>query len=176
MRIGLSGTNWTGKSTTIERFTAQYPGEHTPKVVSLTDLVEECPFPMNREQGLDGSKWMVDRMSEMLAEAPRQLQIFDRTPLDVMAFTAYAAYKEKRSAGDLLSRLQQMSSQFHHIFYLRPDPSWPVGVDPKVEDWSFALLIDHFMFRAFSEKFFNASAVPWAIPERLQLMNERVSE
>jgi hypothetical protein len=88
LRIGLSGTNWTRKTTTIQQV-ARALDPVPVDIVSLSSFVQQCPFPMGPVQTLDGSKWMVDQVAQILARPipAGTVQIFDRTPLDILAFT-----------------------------------------------------------------------------------------
>jgi hypothetical protein len=68
-RIGLSGTNWTRKTTTIQHVVKALDPRPV-QVVSLSSFVKQCPFPMGSEQALDGSIWMVDRVAKVLEQPP----------------------------------------------------------------------------------------------------------
>src|SRR5262245_17114174 len=107
-RFGLSGTNWTRKTSTLSALvTTMRP---TPvSVISLSELVARCPYPMKQHQTLEASRWMVQQVNERLeGQEPARFQAFDRTPLDIMAFTMYAAERERKADSDpVLSSIEQ---------------------------------------------------------------------
>ena len=90
-RYGFSGTNWTRKTTMIQSLRGQL-GSVGTEVVSLSQLVAKCPYPMRRDQTLQASVWMVRQVENIISSGTRaEHHIFDRTPLDIMAFTRHAA-------------------------------------------------------------------------------------
>ena len=88
-RIGFSGTNWTGKTETIQRIVREH-SELVINTISLSSLVNECPFPMIEEQTVEASKWMIEQVGAICSNNNGAIEIFDRTPLDILAFTLYA--------------------------------------------------------------------------------------
>ena len=66
LRIGLSGTNWAGKTETIRRFLKVH-SKLNIEIISLSSLVNQCPFSMMETQTLEGSQWMVN---ELIPAAP----------------------------------------------------------------------------------------------------------
>lgn len=154
LRIGLSGTNWTRKTTTIQQVAAAL--SPTPvEIVSLSSLVQQCPFPMGPAQTLDGSKWMVDQVTSILARPVPvgTIQVFDRTPLDILAFTLYAAERTAglpascaaESAAGVSDTILSLAVHFMLIFVCRPGGEWPAPETPPSDMLAFAKKMDSFM-------------------------------
>ena len=172
-RIGLSGTNWTGKTATITRLAETLHGDSI-EVISLSSIVARCPYPMGKDQTLDGSSWMVEQVSDIVHKhSSKSLQLFDRTPLDILGFTCYVGYRSGTDEyKDISSKARDLLDRFDRVFLVRPRDQWLSNVSPSVEEAGFALLIDFFMES--EAKNWNVSLVelPWGIEKRLQLIND----
>lgn len=175
LRIGFSGTNWTGKGESICRFTRQYPNKNI-EIVSLSKLVKQCPFPMGHEQTLEGSEWMVEQVTNRLENPKREIEIFDRTPLDILAFTLYAICKTNKNEVNLPCVIRGLLEYFDTIFYLQPSNEWPVNVCKTESEVWFALLIDFFMREAIKRWGIKVVPLPWDQSERQKLLAEFFSE
>ena len=131
LRFGLSGTNWTRKTTTIGILHSQLLPASVDSV-SLSKLVSRSPHPMKAEQTVQASEWMVEQVRTVV-DAPRgfDFQIFDRTPLDIMAFTRYAISRAGELDGTTIcERVADLSRKFDAIFFCRPNDEWPAPVQP----------------------------------------------
>jgi hypothetical protein len=179
IRIGLSGTNWTRKTTTIQQL-ARRLAPVPVDIVSLSPLVEQCPFPMGPAQTLDGSKWMVERVGQIL-ERPVPLgtvQIFDRTPLDILAFTLHANERAGHAFSattSLLDAILSLSANFMLIFLCWPADEWPAPEAPSVGDVEFALSIDRLLRSAAQMSRSAIAELPWPIEARVHQMVQVVS-
>ncbi len=100
IRAGISGTNWTGKSVTIQDFPALHP-TLTIETIMLADIARGCPYAMVEGQTPDASRWMLEEVTAVL-ERPSDvdIQLFDRTPVDILAFTQYAFDRETTPADE----------------------------------------------------------------------------
>lgn len=175
LRIGFSGTNWTGKSESIYRFIQQYANKNI-EMVSLSKLVEQCPFPMVHEQTLEGSKWMVEQVTNILENPKREIQIFDRTPLDILAFTLYAVHRTNKKDVNLFREILGLFEYFDTIFYVQPSNEWAVNICNTESKVRFALLIDFFMREAIKQLGIKVVPLPWDLSVRQKLLAEFFSE
>lgn len=171
IRIGLSGTNWTRKTTTIARLLESHEPRQA-EVIALSPLVAACPFPMGPDQTLDGSEWMVTHLTEMLDRHPPQsIQIFDRTPLDVFAFTLHAADREQSPTSHralaLYEQVRALGARFDRIFICRPGGEWPSPVTPTDSARLFALRIDQYLTKAAAHWTSPLTELPWESTGRL---------
>jgi len=169
LRIGFSGTNWTGKSESIYWFTNDYPYDNV-EVVSLSKLVGQCPFPMGPKQTLDGSKWMVEQAVDILENPKSEIQIFDRTPLDILAFTLYASHRTKKRDMDLICEILALFKHFDRIFYVQPSSEWPVDVSKTKDEIKFAQVIDFFMRKAIKHLDIEVVPLPWDLSMRQEIL------
>lgn len=175
LRIGFSGTNWTGKSESLYRFINEYP-YYDVEIVSLSKLVDLCPYPMIQKQTLDGSKWMVDQVVNILENPKEEIQIFDRTPLDILAFTLYASYQTKEQDLNLITEILGLFKYFNTLFYVQPSSEWPVDIHKSKSKVRFAQLIDLFMREAIKHLNIKVVALPWDLSIRQLILEDLFSE
>ncbi|MCH9021280.1 MAG: hypothetical protein IID32_00765 [Planctomycetes bacterium] len=173
MRTGVSGTNWTGKTETIRAFINSNP-EVAIETVSLSSLVSECPFPMIENQTLEGSRWMIEKVSGLCKKDSGELQIFDRTPLDIFAFTLHALDRTDEKDFNILNDIVKLTDHFDIIFYLPYSNEWPVNVIPSVEKIQFAKKIDSYIKRAIEKISNNIIVLPWDLSKRQELLSEHL--
>jgi hypothetical protein len=177
IRIGLSGTNWTRKSTTITRLVERL-GPRAVEVVTLGKFVARCPYPMGSSQTLDGSQWMVDQVTATLTKDPADsaIQVFDRTPLDILAFSMYVVDERlgllpnSSAIASLFASIESLGRHFHHIFVCRPASDWPAPIQPSQSDLAFAWKIDSYIGRARERFAGNVQDVPWDTERRLTVL------
>jgi hypothetical protein len=172
-RFGLSGTNWTRKTTTIRRLEiALHP--RPIEIVSLSAFIARCPYPVRQDQTLRTSRWMVEQVSNVLAHqiASDAVQIFDRTPVDVCAFTLYASERPEavgrtQEVTELINEIRAQYARFDRIFICRPGDEWPNPVLPSEKDLVFAKLIDEYLDRATALGNERVIELPWESDARL---------
>lgn len=173
-RIGLSGTNWTGKTETIRRFIREYP-ELNIEVVSLSALVEKCPFPMEENQTLEGSQWMIAQVAALCKKDTEEIQFFDRTPIDILAFTLYVEDRTGEENESILESILELVRCFNIIFYLPISNEWPADAPQKHNKIDFARQIDSYIRKAIDQFELNVISLPWGLVERQRLLSEYLS-
>ncbi len=170
-RIGLSGTNWTGKSKTISTFIKKHP-KLSIETISLSTLVAQCPFPMIKDQILEGSQWMVEQVRIILDNSNGEIQLFDRTPLDILAFTLYAESQTNQKDFNVIDDILDLFKYFDAIFYLQPSDKWPINVHTTQDEIRFALQLDDYMCKAINQFAIEVVTLPWELAERQHLLSE----
>src|SRR5438128_488328 len=108
IKFGLSGTNWTGKTTTLKRLLGDAPPASV-QILSLSPIVGACPDPIGREQTLEASQWVINTLKQREAAiSPQVTKVwYDRTPLDILAYTLYAFdIRPSEASRALLEKLQ----------------------------------------------------------------------
>ena len=173
-RAGLSGTNWTGKTETIKRFVKEH-SELTIKTVSLSSLVDRCPFPMRKDQTVEASRWMVDQVRSICEQDGAEIQLFDRTPVDILAFTLYAEDRKGRSNTTVLKDALRLVKHFDIIFYLPVSNEWPVNWSPSKNGIQFARQMDTYIKKAIDQFSLDVVSLPWDLAERQLLLSENMS-
>lgn len=177
IRAALSGTNWTGKSTTIEIFTRRNPSLHI-STFELSELVARCPYPMIQNQTTDGSEWMARELQKILAQPiPTEIQFFGRSPIDILAFTYYAIEKDQTNADEkLIERIIRLVDEFDILFFMSPNIDWPVNVKPypKPEKIAFALLLNYYMLKVIKKHAINVIELPWNLDKRQQVLQKHL--
>ena len=173
-RAGLSGTNWTGKTETIRRFVKEHP-ELPIKTVSLASLVARCPFPMKEEQTLEGSRWMIEQVRAICQQDGAEIQLFDRTPVDILAFTLYAESRTGNGSTTVLEDALELVKNFDIIFYLPVSNEWPVNRSPSQNGIQFARQMDSYIRKAIEQFSLDVVSLPWDRAERQHLLSKHLS-
>jgi predicted ATPase len=96
MRIGISGTHGTGKTTLAEALCAHLPGHVTADEPYY--LLEEEGYEFEFPPSLDDYRAMLTRSVQTLS-SPSLLRavVFDRTPMDYLAYLAATAADAERA-------------------------------------------------------------------------------
>ena len=170
-RIGFSGTNWTGKSTVISRLRESLTSTDC-EVVSLGELCARSPYPMFKDQTLDGSRWMIEQVHDILRRQPSvDLQIFDRTPIDILAFSSYVGYRDRSAdALDVCKQAEDLIHEFDALFVMYTSVDWPQGEWHTPDEIGFALVIEHFMAKEVAERRLSCEILPWNINDRINVI------
>jgi len=174
-RVGLSGTNWTGKTETIRRFAKSYP-ELSVKTFSLSSLVAQSPFPMMEEQTLEGSRWMIEQVRAICQEDGAEIQLFDRTPVDILAFTLYAENRTGIDSTCAIENILEIVRCFDIIFYLPVSNEWPLNSPSNQHSIEFARKMDSYIQMAINRFNLDIVSLPWSFDERQWLLCKYLSE
>lgn len=170
MRIGISGTNGTGKSTTIVKLIGSMPGVAVD-MVRLNEIVASCPYPTGQEQTVEASVWVTNQIKSILDKPTSILQVFDRTPLDVMAFTQYINYRDQSDKSEKL--IQEIESQLNRldiVYFVRPSSKWLDRNCVAPIEASFSLLIDHFTTISVSDVGREIIELPEDVERRIEII------
>jgi hypothetical protein len=173
LRIGLSGTNWTGKTETIKRFLRMHR-DILIETMALSPLVTRCPFPMGENQTLEASLWMIEQVKTLLGDSDAEVQVFDRTPLDVLAFTLYVQDHTHSKNREILDNARQLIVQFDAVFYAELSHEWPISVHVTPDRIRFARLMDSYLRKAIEEFQVDVVPLPWKLDERDRLLSQYV--
>lgn len=174
-RLAVSGTNWTRKTSTIMRLKK---ADKSLLVVSLSPMVADAPHPMIQDQTLAGSKWITKEVSTRLQASSDKdgIEIFDRSPLDMLAFTMYAERNGGKRDIKLLSKIMMLSATFDVIYLLRPQEEWPHPVKPTRDKRNFALLMDFFLIEASAMLGDRVQELPWDEEVRYTAISQRIRQ
>lgn len=176
IRAGVSGTNWTGKSVTLRTFVERHPDLRIDTVV-LSDLLRRCPYLVVAEQTPDTSRWILEQVGAILnAPVDVEIQLFDRSPIDILAFTQYAFDRDKCAVDrSLMAAIHDLIGEFDSIFYAPISEQWPTGVSPEPQAVAFALLMDRYMHRAINEYKIDVVDLPWRLSDRQAVLSRHLS-
>jgi predicted ATPase len=107
MRVGVSGTHGTGKSTLVEELRARLAG-HVPAGEPYI-LLEEEGYEFEFPPAADDFRALVRRSTQMLSSAGPRV-IFDRTPLDYLAYLIAmdADFEDEASQATLRSAMSSL--------------------------------------------------------------------
>ncbi len=131
MRIAVTGTHRTGKSTLVAALAAALPGYDA--VDEPYVLLEEEGHAFEDEPGFDDFEAMLTRsVGVVSASGPDGL--FDRCPLDLLAYLAVDAEAERLDARAWLPRLQEAMAMIDLVVLVpieRPDRIDAGGADDR---------------------------------------------
>ena len=195
-KIGIIGTQCIGKSTLIEDMILQWPQLSKPER-TYRDLVKEKKLPVNK----DGTKESQGLILDFLVEEARKnygrkKMVFDRTPLDNLAYSFWLFEKGKSDIDqDFLDKsiikARNAISEYSVLFYLPLVEKNDVYISPKEQrdvDPLYRAEIDVFFdsfYRAWEARntqLFNNEDTPPIIPifgnpiERIQMIALYINE
>ncbi|HEX5886253.1 MAG TPA: AAA family ATPase [Pyrinomonadaceae bacterium] len=130
MRIAVSGTHCTGKSTMIDEFLRAHPEfthEPEPYTVMVEDLGEEFAEEPSVEDFYRQLEFNIDRLQQ---HAPGERVIYERCPLD---FLAYIDALDPKRTNTLLDRVSDAMQNLDLIVYLPLDDTAPDSEYPKLQ-------------------------------------------
>jgi len=175
IRAALSGTNWTGKSTTIKTFCTRHLEIDISKF-ELSTLVKQCPYPVIQEQSMDSTEWIVGRLGNLLAQPiEAKIQLFDRSPIDVLAFNSYILARDQIAPNKKLTEnIMLLVQQFDVLFLTQPGIVWPVDVNPTPDPnkVTFAKLIDRYILEVIEAHSIPIIELPWNLNERQNILDK----
>lgn len=149
MKIGITGTYSTGKSTLIQSLTQvmdEYGSDYG--ITTVSGIASRCPFPLNKDQTLEGTLWILNEVvnMELVFQDAYEVTIADRTVIDVWAMGRWA-WQNRRGTPILEKLITQITATwaptYDIIFRTKIDtlrePNWPKIPDRDLE---FRTLVD----------------------------------
>lgn len=93
-KIGIIGTQCVGKSTLIEDMMLQWPQLNRPEK-TYRDLIKEKKLPINKKGTKESQETILNFLvDEAMANYGKKKMIFDRTPLDNLAYSLWLFDKQ----------------------------------------------------------------------------------
>lgn len=122
--ISISGTQCMGKSTLVEDFKDKWKNYQRP-IKTYRDILKEKNLPNNKETTPETQMAILDSMieSQKPYDRKRDYVIFDRSPLDALAYTLWAYEKKKDGFDDeymenYISKVRQAMRDFDIMFFI----------------------------------------------------------
>jgi predicted ATPase len=147
MRIAVSGTHCTGKSTLIEEFLRAHPDfthEPEPYTVLVEDFGEEFAAEPSVEDFYRQLEFNIDRLRQ---HSPGEQVIYERCPLD---FLAYIHALDPQSTATLLDSVSEAMQNLDVIVYLPLDDTAPDSEHPRLRN-----AVDHRLSAIFRDNEFD---------------------
>lgn len=138
MRIAVSGTACTGKSTLVNNILAVWPNYKTPSK-TYRDLIKEKNLPHSTNTSIDTQWDILNFMLDQLQAVDKNANIvFDRCPLDNLAYTLWAHDKgiegfTKEYVDKAIKLTKESMRHLDIILILRYDPVIKI-VDDELRD------------------------------------------
>ncbi len=134
MRIAVSGTACSGKSTLVKNILAVWSNYKTPSK-TYRDLIKEKNLPHSSATSIDTQWDILNFMIDQLQETNKNSNIiFDRCPLDNLAYTLWAHDHEvegftKEYVDKAIRLTRESMRHLDIIFLLKYDPSIKIEED-----------------------------------------------
>lgn len=122
-KIGIIGTQCIGKSTLIEDMMLQWPQLSRPEK-TYRDLIKEKNLPINKNGTKESQGLILDFLVEEANKSyGKKKMVFDRTPLDNLAYTFWLFDKkasdiDEQFIDDCVIKVRNAISQYSILFYL----------------------------------------------------------
>ena len=189
-KIGIIGTQCIGKSTLVEDMMLQWPQLSRPEK-TYRNLIKEKNLPINKNGTKESQGLILDFLvAEATKNYGRKKMVFDRTPLDNLAYSFWLFDKgasdiDEQFLDDSVVKVRNAISHYSILFYLPLIEKNNVPLSEKeqrdidpVYRAEIDVLFDTF-YRAWEAKntrFFNNNDTPAIIPifgnplERIEMM------
>lgn len=189
-KIGIIGTQCIGKSTLIEDMMLQWPQLSTPER-TYRNLIKEKNLPINKNGTKESQGLILDFLvEEANKNYGKKKMVFDRTPLDNLAYTFWLYDKgisdiDEQFIDDSVIKVRNAIAQYSILFYLPLIEKNNVPLAPKdqreidpVYRAEIDVLFDSFYraWEARNTRLFNNNDTPPIIPifgdplERIKMM------
>lgn len=189
-KIGIIGTQCIGKSTLVEDMMLQWPQLSTPEK-TYRDLIKEKNLPINKNGTKESQGLILDFLvEEANKNYGKKKMVFDRTPLDNLAYTFWLYDKgssdiDEQFIDDSVVKVRNAITQYSILFYLPLIEKNNVPLTPKdqreidpVYRAEIDVLFDSFYraWEARNTRLFNNNDTPPIIPifgdplERIKMM------
>jgi len=130
---------------------------------------------MRERQTLEGSRWMIEQVRDICKEAGTEIQLFDRTPVDILAFTLYVENRTGNGNTTVLEDALELVKCFEILFYLPVSDKWPVNASANQRRIQFARQMDSYIRKAIEQFSLDVVSLPWDRAERQRLLSEHLS-
>jgi len=118
MRIGITGTQSTGKTTLVNLLSKLDEFKNYECVTERSKYLRDLGIPLNTDSTLKGQTlFLAERCSELL----RENVITDRTVIDVIAFTLNAKSIPEEEKQQFKNYALNFISEYDYIFYISPE-------------------------------------------------------
>ena len=127
MKIAISGTHSTGKSTAL-RAVGSHLERSGYKVLMVSDLAIKCPLPILRNHTAASSLWIASSgvSQEIECEADADIVLVDRPIIDAWGYLMAATIKPSHDSRALLTLealIQRWMPSYDFVFSTQLDPS-----------------------------------------------------
>lgn len=153
MRIAVTGSQCTGKSTFINDFLNRWPMYKRPEK-TYRDIIKEKNLNLNRTGDRDSQQIILEALCEQAeSNKDEEFCIHDRCVIDNLAYTCWLAAKGQGgvTGNDVTATIIQARQALKHydvIFFLPISNTSPIPVEPKDNrdiDIEYRLEIDQFL-------------------------------
>ncbi len=188
MKIAISGSGNTGKSTLIKSFLQKWPMYKTP-AKTYRDIIVENDLKHSSTTTAETQLLILDWMTQTLEiNKNEKYVVYDRCPLDNLAYTLHATERDLVSEdvlGITVDVVRRSLKNLDIIFWIKYDPSIKVVADGlrdtnleyiKEIDDIFAGLYEQYTDHLENTPFFIAEDCPAIIPiENMPTLSDRLA-
>lgn len=121
MKISITGTHGTGK-TTLSYNLAAYYKSLGKSVKIIQEVTRSCPFPINQKMTIEAAKWIyLEHAKKELEAMKNQIIIGDRSIFDSFAYAEYFGFNEDKTLLNLRKIALEELDQYDKLIFVRPD-------------------------------------------------------
>ena len=180
-KILVTGAFSTGKTTLLAETTRALTTQRF-KVHLVNDVARNCPYPLNRQQTLPVSIWLLAEQvrceAAPLIEGNYDVLLCDRGVPDIVSHTL--ALSEKTTNARLNSIFMDFariwSRTYDWVLWSKRDPSLPIGEDGlRVNDSHYQELMERSLLNALDLLNLNFDTLPPGQQERCTLLTSRLT-
>lgn len=157
MRISISGTANTGKTTLIKNFLAVWPQYSTPEK-SYRDIIKEDQLSHSSNTTVDTQWKILNHMIDQMQTYDKKSKVvYDRCPLDNLAYTLWAFEKgiegfDKKYVDKCIALTKESMRHLDVIFLLRYDSAIKIEQDGLRDiDVNYIKEIDNIFYALFEQ-------------------------
>jgi thymidylate kinase len=187
MRVSVSGTSNTGKSTLVKAFLKKWPMYKTT-AKTYRDILTENNLEHSSKTTTETQLLILDWMTQTLEEnKDEKYVVYDRCPLDNLAYSLHAAEKNLISEevlGITVDVVRRSLKNLDIIFWLKYDPAIKIVNDGTRDtnlnyireiDDIFAGLYEQYSDHLGNTPFFIAEDCPAIIPVDMTNLDDRIA-
>ena len=178
----VSGAFATGKTTLVRGLVNRFCQERI-NAVEIVDCARKCPFPLNRDQTLIASAWLIGEQIRSETAATRtnpHVILCDRGVPDILSHTFQNRPHQERQS-TLLNIIQDLalawSKTYDLVFWATIDPKNPIQEDElRITDKQYQADLQHSLRKAFSALRIAPVKLPRKTEDRIDTIIKRVVE
>lgn len=151
MKIAITGTHGTGK-TTLSYNLAAYYKSIGKSVKIIQEVTRSCPFPINQKMTIEAAKWIyLEHAKKELEACKNQVIIGDRSVFDSFAYSEYFQFNDDEQLIKLKNLALQELDNYDLLIFVRPD--MPIQADGiRSNDLEFQSGVDKMFEKNLKEK------------------------
>jgi predicted ATPase len=181
LKILITGAFSTGKTTLVSEVRVESARQGL-EIATVGDVARSCPLPLNREQTLLSSLWLLGTQvaNESLTQSkqPSIAVICDRGVPDIVSHTVEVApcTSSQHYLSIFVSMAKSWAQTYDRILWARPDPAFGIESDGlRIVDSSYRRALDLRMPAVFQSLGVHSQELPPNLEDRVEMMLQLIT-